>query len=100
MGHNKSVNCLRFEPTTGKVLASASDDGKIMLWIKRFRVKSFGSSEQIFAWGQHKMLFGHTKEVYDLKWFNQGKNLVSGGHDFSMIIWDVATGRPIIRYWF
>lgn len=97
MGHSRSVNTLEFSPITGLFLASGSDDGKIIIWTKRERTKCFGSSEKIITWAEFKVLFGHTKEVYEVKWFDGETNLISGGHDFSIIIWDVLKGRPIIR---
>lgn len=98
MGHSKSVNTLKFSPITSLFLASGSDDGKIIIWTKRERIKKFGSSEKIITWAEFKVLFGHTKEVYEIKWFDGENNLISGGHDFSIIIWDVPKARPIIRY--
>lgn len=100
MGHSKSVNCVRFDPIEGTYLASGSDDGKIILWTKRSRNKFFGSSERIITWAEYKVLFGHTKEVYDLRWFRGQKGLISGGHDFSVVYWNVKKGRPIMRYIF
>ena len=96
MGHSRSVNCLRFSPVTSFFLASGSDDGKIIVWTKRERIKNFGSSEKVKTWAENKVFFGHTKEVYELRWFRGEKNLISGGHDFSIIVWDVATARPVV----
>ena len=98
MGHTRSVNTLQFSPISNLFLASGSDDGKIIIWTKRERIKQFGSSEKIITWAEYKVLFGHTKEVYEIKWFDGEKNIISGGHDFSIIIWDVAKAKPIIRY--
>lgn len=35
------------------------------------------------------VLTGHTAEVIDLRWSNDGKYLVSGGMDDKAILWDV-----------
>jgi WD40 repeat protein len=79
-------------------LASGSDDGKIIIWTKRERIKTFGSSEKVMTWAEYKVFFGHTKEVYEVRWFDGESRLISGAHDFSIIVWDVQKARPVFRY--
>ena len=40
MGHQKTVNCARFSPC-GRYLATASDDGNLMLWSKNLNYEKF-----------------------------------------------------------
>ena len=45
------------------------------------------------GWTEHKILTGHGKEVYDLRWSSDEKNIVSSSLDFSVILWDAESGQ-------
>lgn len=44
------------------------------------------------------LIRGHSKEVYHLEWFKDQKYIVSGSHDYSVIIWDVKKARLHQRF--
>lgn len=45
-----------------------------------------------------KLTRGHSKEVYHLEWFKDQKYIVSGSHDYSVIVWDVKKARLHQRF--
>jgi tricorn protease-like protein len=66
----------------GKILAVAASDSLITLY-------SYPSLTQV------KELKGHNGSVSTLAFSNDGKLLVSGGRDHKVILWEVATGKPL-----
>ncbi|ESP03126.1 hypothetical protein LOTGIDRAFT_137905 [Lottia gigantea] len=93
--HTRAVNCCRFSPN-GEMLATAGDDGVIILWKLSdtptpsnniFQEEDADNKE---TWVTHKMLRGHIEDVYDLSWSADGKYLVSGSVDNSAIVWDMT----------
>lgn len=91
-GHLKSVNCVRFSPN-GLNFASGADDTKLIIWVKKIKPKAFGSREEVITWGESKILTGHGKEVYDLRWSKNGRYIVSCSLDFSTAVWNVEKGQ-------
>lgn len=97
LGHSKSVNCARFSPS-GLCFASGGDDAHLLVWEERATPKAFGSAETVQGWAQTRSLAGHSKEVYHLDWLRDERYLVSGSHDFSVIVWEVRKGRMLQRF--
>jgi chromatin assembly factor 1 subunit B len=97
MGHTKAINVCRFSPS-GRFLATGSDDNKIIIWKEKIRPKFFGSSENVISWGEANLLIGHTKEIYHLEWFRDEKFLLSGSHDYTVIVWDILKSRIHQRF--
>ena len=93
-GHSATVNAVAFSPC-GLFLASGGDDNRVVLWTEKFKPKEFGSSEMTKAWADQRELSGHSKEVYDVRWFSDCKHLVSASLDFRAIVWDIETGSII-----
>ena len=95
--HAKPVNVVRFSPN-GSMLASAGDDGTIILWKLNENEKC---SSEMFDddivnkenWIVYKMLRGHIEDVYDLAWSPDSTQLLSGSVDNSAIIWDTVKGQ-------
>ena len=96
-GHLLTVNCVRFSPN-GKYLATGSDDTKIIIWEQRYRPKEFGSNEMALSWAETKVLMGHAKEVYDLRWSSDSVNIFSASLDFSIIVWSAEKGNKFFEH--
>ena len=69
----------------GKILASGSADGSIMLW-------DMASVQPL-----SDLLRGHDSTVWTLDFSPDGKWLVSGSEDQMIILWDVDSGQEIER---
>ncbi|GAA6024118.1 hypothetical protein JCM11491_001096 [Sporobolomyces phaffii] len=100
--HTGVVNCVRFCPF-GETLASAGDDGNILLWVPGEGTKKIGESEEDRAysresWRVKSMIRSMSgKEIYDLAWSPSGKQILAGSVDHTATIYDVATGAPLHR---
>ena len=44
------------------------------------------------GWNTCKILFGHSSDVFDIRWSNDSKYLISGSIDNSAILWNVEKG--------
>jgi len=69
----------------GKILASGSADGSIMLW-------DMASIQPL-----SNVLEGHDSTVWTLDFSPDGKTLVSGSEDQKIILWDVDSGQEVKR---
>ncbi|BGP56977.1 hypothetical protein JCM8202_000470 [Rhodotorula sphaerocarpa] len=101
--HQGVVNCVRFSPA-GDALASAGDDGNILIWVPGEGTKSFGeaATEDLAfereSWrvkGMIRSLSG--KEIYDLAWSPCGTRILAGSVDHTATIYDTATCSPLYR---
>ncbi|KAK4305817.1 hypothetical protein Pmani_022311 [Petrolisthes manimaculis] len=100
--HTRAVNAVRFSPS-GEFLASADDEGAVILW----RRQEGGSGMELFEdgggeggenkehWGVAKLLRGHLEDVYDLSWSQCSLFLASGSVDNTAILWDITKGRSM-----
>jgi WD40 repeat protein len=122
-GHSGGVNSVVWSPN-GKLLASASDDGTIILWDavsgKPFarlighgggvysvafspdgtRLVSGSDDKSVLVWTITEdqlpaLLEGHTGEITSLIWSHDGKKLISGSKDTTIIVWDVNSRKAI-----
>ena len=89
---------MRFSPD-GLTLASAGDDGAVVLWKDQGDRASSAFGEAPRPAGSVNwrplMLGGHGCDVYDLCWAPGGERLFSGCVDGSCIVWDVATKKKL-----
>ncbi|ORY31231.1 WD40-repeat-containing domain protein [Naematelia encephala] len=97
--HTAAVNVVRFSPS-GSMLASAGDDGNVILWVPSERPSAtFGeSSEEVpdkEHWRLQKMLQVTTKHVYDLSWSPDGEFFIAGSTDNTATIWKASTGECV-----
>ncbi|KAA0195052.1 Protein HIRA [Fasciolopsis buskii] len=91
--HQACVNCVRWSPS-GRWLASAGMDKVIMIWTKTSATSRqttvFGSKEQTkFTehWRCSSVLRGHTGDIIDLAWSQDGRNLASASVDNNVNVW-------------
>ncbi|WWC65230.1 uncharacterized protein I303_107846 [Kwoniella dejecticola CBS 10117] len=97
--HTAAVNVVRFSPN-GQTLASAGDDGNVILWVPSDRpVVSFGENPDEVQdkehWRLQKMLQVTTKHVYDLSWSPDGEFFIAGSTDNTATIWKASTGECV-----
>lgn len=83
-GHTDIVENVVYN-TNGLLLASASDDGNVILWDLE---PSRGEAERI-----RTTFVGHRALVYDVAFSSDGMFLASGGGDGLVKVWDVNTGK-------
>ncbi|KAK4688475.1 chromatin assembly factor 1 subunit B, partial [Tremellales sp. Uapishka_1] len=98
--HTAAVNVVRFSPN-GQTLASAGDDGNVILWVPSERpVATFGEAvgdelPDKEHWRLQKMLQVTTKHVYDLAWSPDGEWFIAGSTDNTATIWKASTGECV-----
>lgn len=85
-GHTKGISTLRFLPTSGHLLLSASLDAKIMLW------EAFESRSLL------RTNYGHTKGVCDVVFSADGTSFISASYDKTVKLWSTETGQVLSRY--
>lgn len=83
-GFDEAVRALRFAPQ-GQVMATAGNAGLIHLWDI-----SLPSQGRLIT-----RLSGHTQEINDLLFTPDSRHLISGAADYSLRVWDLATGQCI-----
>ncbi|MBW0495598.1 hypothetical protein O181_035313 [Austropuccinia psidii MF-1] len=102
--HQAVVNVVRFCPK-GEMLASAGDDGNVLLWVLSNNPpssnSSFGESinDKIYdreSWRTRLMLRGPAQcEIYDLAWSPCGDFILTGDTAKTARIWNVTDGSCI-----
>ena len=95
--HISTVNICRFSPN-GKYLATGSDDNTVIIWVQKSRPSTFGSTEEKVCWSNHKILRGHSGDVYDLSWNPDSKYLISGSVDNCCMIWNIEKAKCVNRF--
>ncbi len=83
-GHDHSVSAVRFIPSTGNLLVSASRDHTLKIWDVNtgFCVNT---------------LHGHGGWVRDVSPSYDGRFLLSTGDDMTARLWDISTTKPEIK---
>jgi WD40 repeat protein len=88
-GHNNWVWSVDFSPD-GKFVVSGSDDGSLMLWDTTIDDNPGTlENEQIV----HRFI-GHTDSVRSVVVSPDGRRILSGSNDNSLILWNVAHDSP------
>lgn len=62
--HERTVNCVKFSPD-GNLIASAGDDGSVVVWEKRLK-PVMGEDYEVEGWCPKRVLRGHIAEIHDL----------------------------------
>jgi WD40 repeat protein len=89
VGHTDSVNSLAFSPD-GSRLASGSSDRTVRLW----QIPKGIEQADLHTRLPVDILAGHSAGVNSVVFSPDGQWLASGSDDQTIIIWDVASGRP------
>lgn len=86
-GHNGSITDLSFSPFHESLLATASEDGLVKLWV----IPDGGLTEHVKE--EDMELKGHSKKVLALRWHHIAENLMATySFDNNVKIWDVSAG--------
>ena len=80
-GHERGVTDVVFSPD-GTLLASASDDKKILLW-------------DVASWTIRHTLEGHSSHVTGIDFSPDGQQLVSVSYDKNIILWETQSGKKL-----
>lgn len=84
--HSKMVTGLKWSPVSPNLLASASDDGTLILW----DTLTGSPIRTLQGWGQIKAI----------TWSPDGRYLAAQGFDlpdYTVILWETATGTELFR---
>ncbi|KAG0636194.1 WD40-repeat-containing domain protein [Tuber brumale] len=97
--HSQAVNVVRFCPR-GEMLASAGDDGNIILWVPAepgHRSGAFGDDdlEDKETWRLKHMCRSMGSEIYDLAWSPDGIFFITGSMDNIARVWNAQTGQMV-----
>ncbi|KAL1891374.1 Chromatin assembly factor 1 subunit [Ceratocystis pirilliformis] len=92
--HTQAVNVVRWAPK-GEVLASAGDDGNVIVWVpSETHQTAFGSEglEDKETWRARHMCRSSGAEIYDLAWSPDGNYFIIGSMDNIARIYNSQTG--------
>jgi WD40 repeat protein len=88
-----AINALAFVPG-GKLLVSGDSSGVLQVW-------EVDSGRQVHRLTQHADQAGrfpnHKPGVFSLRCFPDGRHFASGGHDKTLRIFELASGREVAR---
>ena len=91
---------------TGEMLASAGDDGNVILWVPSEAPLAILGDEHVEdkeTWRVKHMCRSSTgAEIYDLAWSPDGVFFITGGVDNTARIFNAQTGvllRKFIEHW-
>ncbi|GAB0131907.1 hypothetical protein EsDP_00000360 [Epichloe bromicola] len=95
--HNQAVNVVRWAPK-GETLASAGDDGNVILWVPSdVPPSSFGGDTQDDkeSWRAKHMCRSSGAEIYDLAWSPDGVHFIIGSMDNIARIYNANSGTLV-----
>lgn len=93
--HTQAVNVVRFDPR-GSVLASAGDDGTIVLWTLSDTItRTFGDdvAEDKESWRPRHVCRHSVSEIYDLAWSPDSQYVLAGSMDNVARIYNAVNGQ-------
>ncbi|EKV08067.1 Chromatin assembly factor 1 subunit B, putative [Penicillium digitatum] len=98
MKHTQAVNVVRFSPK-GEMLASAGDDGNVLLWVPSEIQTQAGlgedRSDDKETWRVKHMCRSSGAEIYDLAWSPDGVFIITGSMDNIARIYNAQTGQMV-----
>ncbi|KAL2864150.1 putative chromatin assembly factor 1 subunit B [Aspergillus lucknowensis] len=96
--HTQAVNVVRFSPK-GEMLASAGDDGNVLLWVPSELQTQPGlgedRSDDRETWRVKHMCRSSGAEIYDLAWSPDGVFIITGSMDNIARIYNAQTGQMV-----
>ncbi|PNY26442.1 WD repeat-containing protein [Tolypocladium capitatum] len=95
--HNQAVNVVRWAPK-GEVLASAGDDGNVILWVpSELASCNLGADAQDDkeSWRAKHMCRSSGAEIYDLAWSPDAVHFIIGSMDNIARIYNANTGSLV-----
>ncbi|KAJ5095820.1 Chromatin assembly factor 1 subunit B [Penicillium alfredii] len=96
--HTQAVNVVRFSPK-GEMLASAGDDGNVLLWVPSEVQGQTGlgedRSDDKETWRVKHMCRSSGAEIYDLAWSPDGVFIITGSMDNIARIYNAQTGQMV-----
>lgn len=96
--HTQAVNVVRFSPK-GEMLASAGDDGNVLLWVpsELQTQPPLGEdrSDDKETWRVKHMCRSSGAEIYDLAWSPDGVFIITGSMDNIARIYNAQTGQMV-----
>ena len=96
-GHRGPIYGVSFSPD-GETVATAGHDKRVLVWhpadLKPYDYQAVVSGKKVFT-PPFQELLGHTAAVRCVEFSKDGKRLLSGGHDNSVKIWGVDSGRSL-----
>ncbi|KAF7300214.1 WD-REPEATS-REGION domain-containing protein [Mycena kentingensis (nom. inval.)] len=101
--HSAAVNVVRFSPN-GELIASAGDDGMIILWAQSStpQASTYGSDlsaedlqHEKEYWKPRTTFRCTTMQVYDLAWSPTGEYLLAGSTDNAARVFAAADGKCV-----
>ncbi|KXJ94633.1 hypothetical protein Micbo1qcDRAFT_232079 [Microdochium bolleyi] len=92
-GHTAVVTDTDWNPFNDRIVASASDDGKVMIWHVPQGFSLFTDAEEPADVSPVAKLTGHTRKVGQVLFNPAADNiLASASGDLSVKLWDITTG--------
>ncbi|OAQ89210.1 actin-binding protein [Purpureocillium lilacinum] len=93
-GHTAAVLDTDWSPFNDRIVASASEDGKVFLWEVPNDFTLYTDAEEIVDVAPVSKLGGHSRKVGQVLFNPAAENvLASASGDFTVKIWDASTGQ-------
>ncbi|CAH0049239.1 unnamed protein product [Clonostachys solani] len=93
-GHTATVLDTDWNPFNDRIIASASEDGKVFLWEVPQNFTLYTDAEEVPHVSPVHKLGGHTRKVGQVLFNPAAENiLASASGDFTIKLWDVGTGQ-------